>query len=366
MTEAAEEGRRFPCAMCGAKLAYAPGTEVLACAYCGHENRIAAKGSVAELDYLAGLRDLAATVPTVERRTVKCDACAASFEFDPKLHASACPFCASPIVVEPTLARVFQPQGVLPFQIAERDARGALKTWLGSRWFAPNSLRTAAEQNGSLSGLYVPFWTYDSQTATAYTGQRGDAYWVTQTVTVNVNGKPQRQTRRVRKIRWTPVSGRVARAFDDVLVVASHSLPRQYVEALAPWPLGAVKPYDAAWLAGYRAETYQVALDDGFEDARHQMDAVIRGDIRRDIGGDAQRIGHVDTRHANVTFKQVLLPVWMAAYRHGGKSYRFMVNAATGEVQGERPYSWVKIALAVVTVLILAGLGAAIYNAGGF
>ena len=49
------------------------------------------------------------------------------------------------------------------------------------------------------------------------------------------------------------------------------------------------------------------------------------------------------------------LPVWMAAYKYRGKTYRFVVNGQTGRVQGERPYSAWKIAAAVILGLILAG-----------
>jgi len=51
-----------------------------------------------------------------------------------------------------------------------------------------------------------------------------------------------------------------------------------------------------------------------------------------------------------------LLPIWMAAYQFQGKTYRFVVNGQTGKVQGERPWSWIKIAGAVLVVLILAGV----------
>jgi hypothetical protein len=45
----------------------------------------------------------------------------------------------------------------------------------------------------------------------------------------------------------------------------------------------------------------------------------------------------------------------MLAYRYHDRPYQVFVNGATGEVQGERPYSWVKITLAVTAGLI-AGL----------
>ncbi|MEM9975593.1 MAG: primosomal protein N' (replication factor Y) - superfamily II helicase, partial [Pseudomonadota bacterium] len=43
------------------------------------------------------------------------------------------------------------------------------------------------------------------------------------------------------------------------------------------------------------------------------------------------------------------------AYRYNGKSYRFVVNGRTGRVRGERPWSAIKIAFAVLLVAIVAG-----------
>ena len=45
----------------------------------------------------------------------------------------------------------------------------------------------------------------------------------------------------------------------------------------------------------------------------------------------------------------MLLPVWVAAFRFVGRPYRFVVNGRTGEVQGERPWSFWKIAGPIVT-----------------
>lgn len=86
------------------------------------------------------------------------------------------------------------------------------------------------------------------------------------------------------------------------------------------------------------------------------MNRVIEGDVRRDIGGDQQRITGLDTRVGKLTFKHVLLPVWLAAFRYHGKSYRFVVNGRTGAVEGERPYSTAKIAFAAIAGLALAAL----------
>ncbi len=134
------------------------------------------------------------------------------------------------------------------------------------------------------------------------------------TRTVVRNGK--RVQEQVPQIRWQPASGRVARFFDDVLVLASRALPKTFTDALEPWDLPALEPYQPEYLAGFRAEAYTVSLQDGYAEARAHMDRVIERDVRFDIGGDRQRIHAIDTEIRDVTFKHILLPVWLAAYRY--------------------------------------------------
>jgi hypothetical protein len=117
-----------------------------------------------------------------------------------------------------------------------------------------------------------------------------------------------------------------------------------------------MEPYQPEYLAGFRAEGYAVELEDAFVEARAIMDQTIHRDVKFDIGGDAQRVSAVDTKIGTLTFKHVLLPVWLAAYKYRGKTYRFVVNGQTGRVQGERPYSAFKITIAVIVGLILAGI----------
>jgi hypothetical protein len=146
----------------------------------------------------------------------------------------------------------------------------------------------------------------------------------------------------------------VARNFDDVLVLGATSLPQRFTDAIAPWDLSALSAYEPRYLAGFRAEGYTVPVEEGYTRAREIMNEAIARDVRRDIGGDGQRIGRLDTKVGRLTFKHVLLPVWMAAYRYGGKSYRFVINGRTGQVSGERPYSWIKIGLMVGLMFLAA------------
>jgi hypothetical protein len=256
--------------------------------------------------------------------------------------ATRCPFCDAAVVVEiPDDRPQILPQSVLPFGIDRKDADGHFAKWLASRWFAPNDLMQRCRKDG-MDGVYLPYWTYDSDTTTHYTGQRGEHYWETEQYT---DSQGKRQTRRVQKTRWYPANGVVHVPFEDVLVCGSRSVPEKLVDQLEPWDLPALRPFDDRFLAGFLAERYAVDLEQGFTRAGEKMALGIRGAIERDIGGDEQRIDTMDVQHENKRFKHVLLPLWISAFRYHDKVFRVTVNARTGEVSGERPWSWIKITL---------------------
>lgn len=350
---------RFPCPQCGADLRFSPGEGKLVCDHCGHTEPLTAQRSrtqtIQELDLRRGLE---AALPDTEMevsRISRCPNCGAEVEFDPAVHSTECPFCATPVVADTGESRHIKPKGVAPFDITEGQARAAMNQWLGSRWFAPSGLEEYSRKGRALQGVYVPYWTFDADTKSSYSGQRGTIYYETQAVQVrDPQGRVRTEMRQVPRIRWTPVSGRVARFFDDVLVLAARSLPKSHTDALLPWDLTRLQPYQPEFLAGFRAEGYTVSLQDGLTEARAYMDAMIERDVRFDIGGDRQEIRSINTEVSDVTFKHILLPVWTAAYRFRGQSFRFVVNGQTGKVEGERPWSPWKIAFAVVLGLIVA------------
>ena len=351
---------RFPCAQCGAVLNYAIGTRSMECRYCGHRNAIEHSDlRLKELDLSEALHKLqTADKLSHEEEDISCPNCAAHFEMSANTHAGECPFCGTTVVTGTSRSKPIKPKGLLPFAVTADEARASYQKWLKRRWFAPGALKKYARSDAQLNGVYIPYWTYDSDTATAYRGQRGEIYYVSQRYTTTQNGRTVTRTRQVPKVRWYRANGRTSRHFDDVLVGATRTLPRKITDWLAPWDLQNIVPYTEDYLAGFSSEVYQVDLDEGFNIAQTVMDKVIRDDVRQSIGGDQQRIHSVSTRHSDTTFKHVLLPVWSAGFQFRDKTYRFVVNGRTGKVRGERPYSVIKIALAGIaaTALVVSAL----------
>ena len=345
--------RQFPCTQCGANVEFAPGTDVLRCPYCGSETAIpAAKDEIGERAYDEAT-ELGESAETEEYTSVQCRSCAALVEPMPTHEAFPCPYCGSAIVATEKSQRLIKPQALLPFKIGKEQATKLFREWIRKLWFAPDALKKLAHIDDRLQGLYAPYWTYDADTVSRYTGQRGENYTVTRTRTVTRDGKQVTETYQDVEIRWYPARGRVSRDFNDMLVVGSRSLPRGLAEALEPWDLGNLVGYSDQYLSGFTAERYQVDVRGGWVRARERMEEVIRQDVKRDIGGDHQRISSLDTRHSDITFKHVLLPMWICSYRFRDKVFRFLVNARTGEVQGQRPWSWVKITLAALAAAVV-------------
>lgn len=345
------------CSCCGSKLVFAPGTLSLKCESCGTINEItvdenAKTEAVKELDLLND--SMIDDSQTEEIHTVKCNSCGAETTFDKNVISSKCDFCGSPLTVnQSSTVKKIKPAAMIPFQLEQHQACELYKRWLKDLWFAPSDLKNSASQTGSLSGVYIPYWTYDAKSTTNYIGERGIWYYTEERYK---DSQGQEKIRQVRHTRWSPAFGKVKNAFDDILLSASNTLPSAYLNSLQPWSLGSLVPYDEKFMSGFKAETYSIKVMDGFKTAQKIMEEEIRSTICEDIGGDEQRIGNMDINWYDLTYKHILLPIWISAYKYKDKSYRFVVNGQSGTVRGERPYSVIKIVMAIIAVIAVLTL----------
>jgi hypothetical protein len=348
----------FACPSCGAAMAFDPTRSALACAACGHSRALPAPSAdeqaqaLREQDYLDALRRVAAREPSFEARVVDCPSCGAQTHFEGHVIGDACAFCASPLLVDQAhVQRLIRAQAVLPFALDKKAAQRVFAQWVGSRWFAPNALKATVREAEGVKGIYLPWWTYDANTVTTYRGERGTQRRV-QDNRPNATAQAGAATTRV-VTDWSPASGAVPVGFDDILVAGSLSIAPHLARVLDQWDLSRLRPPADEVLAGFGVEVYRTGLEDGFGVARQRMDSAIDAAIRRDIGGDVQRVHAQQTVVDDIRFKHLLMPVWIGSYRFAGKPYQIVVNGQSGEVEGDRPWSKWKIALTIVWVLIV-------------
>ncbi len=367
VTNAPPEGKKFPCPQCGARLDYDPRVRGLACPYCGHKEKIRKDSSAAvlERDYLKYLdkqESDASPIPGRETQT-RCTGCGAMVLLEENVATERCPFCATHLENKPvSVAGMIAPECILPFKVDLRHAREAYTKWLHGLWFAPSQLTRAATL-GQLQGVYVPYWTYDTMTYTFYEGERGDNYtdWVTRTVR-DANGNTRTETVPVTRIAWSSVSGEVQHFFDDVLVCASKSVPQDLIDDVEPWEIAKLDGFLPEYLSGFRTERYAVGLKEGFQIAKSLIEPTIDRLVRQDIGGDHQRVHEQKTKHSAITFKHLLLPLWIAVYRYQDRTFQILVNGRSGKVTGKRPWSAWKIVRLVLLIAIVAGVVALVVS----
>lgn len=344
----------FTCSSCGAPQIFSPLIGKLICEFCNTQTPIkASEDIIHEYDFPKALSTLNAQKNQTIEKTIHCTKCGGSFVLTPYSFSSSCPYCSTPAITD--FIREITPKSLLPFTLTHVKAQVLFKKWVGSRWFAPSAFKKYLDGDHTLTGYYLPYWTYDSDTVSPYRGLRGDVYYVSVTKTIVSNGKRRQVRVQEARIRWTPTSGTVFVSFDDLTIGASKTISRAILDSLEPWDTTKLVNFDEKYLSGFEAEEYTIGLDNGFEFAKAKMSYKIEKNIRYDIGGDQQRVNYIDTQYNNISYKNVLFPMWTASFEWKNKTYHYAINAQSGKVAGERPYSSIKIALFLLSILTIVG-----------
>jgi DNA-directed RNA polymerase subunit RPC12/RpoP len=339
---------KYACPACGGEAHWNPAKKALVCPFCGTESpaTLQTRGAdtiIVEHDLAAALRD----IPDSKRGwqaakvSVKCQSCHAISVFDPERIGQRCEFCGSAqLVPYEQVKDAFSPESLLPFAINEPRARELVRAWYGRQWLAPNNLKKRALTD-TVRGLYLPYWTFDAKVQASWTAESGEYYYE------NVNGK------RVQRVHWSPASGDLGHVFDDELVPASTGVSAGLLRKIEPFPTATLIPYDPGYLAGWTVERYQLDLVSAATRSRDAMDEQLRQLCAADVPGDTHRNLQVDARYSDQRFKHILVPVWLLTYTYGSRVYQVAANGVTGTMAGDRPWSWIKITLLVIVVLMV-------------
>ncbi len=336
---------RWRCPTCGAWLAWNPARKALACASCSGTVPGDSAGPVTSHPFAVGALPAGTPGHDVE---LGCRGCGARIPLAAPTIAGRCTYCAAPVVATAETGASPLPDAVVAATVDLHGAQEAVARWVASRRLAPTAFKKGAAAP-RVTLAYHPLWVFDASTTSTYDGERGEDYTVTVWDTVtDSDGSTSQVAREETETRWYPASGTVARDFTDVAEPAGP-----HTRTDGSWDLSAAESYADDFLVGATATAATVPLTDGWSAATGTMRRTIESDACADIGGDHQRVSSVQTAYAATLYRYLLAPSWSGDYQWKGRLFTIEVNAETGTVSGDRPWSRVKIALLVALGLAL-------------
>ncbi len=338
------------CPRCGGVMDFDPATGGLKCPYCDYEQEIKIEEEQPETAQEMSFADAENTENCnwgVEKKTVLCKACGAESVYDVLEIAAVCPFCGSNQVMEASDKKTMAPGGVVPFRISDEQASQLFKNWIKGKFFCPKLAKESAKAK-SFKGVYLPYWTFDTQTVSEYRADYGK----------------DRRIRRGDQVQivtdWYATQGVYQAAFDDELVCATTNQNQSMLMGIEPYNTADNKSYKPEYVAGFAAERYAIGVKEAWESAKRSMKSKLHSSITQRIrskyGADRVRNLIINTKYAGITYKYLLLPVWISSYTYNGTVYKFMVNGQTGKVSGRTPISVPKVIITIIGVIALFAL----------
>ena len=350
-SETTEKETDKKCPNCGATVTFDPATGGMHCEYCGYTCELPKPdegNDVCEMDFESALHTESFNWGE-QKKSVQCKQCGAVSIYDALETAAVCPFCGSTNVMPAAKENTIAPGAVCPFEVTKEQAGGHFETWLKKKWFAPRKAKKNARPE-AFQGVYLPYWTYNAQTTSNFTARAGYDKTVK-----DKDGHSRTET------DWRRVMGVYQEFFDDVTVMASKRQENSGVEDCEPFDFSKLVPYTPRVMAGFAAERYSIGLKEGWHLAQQTIQSRLHSNIsnyvRRHWNADRTDSVSFSTLYSRITYKYLLVPVWISSFKYNEKVYQFAVNGQTGKVGGKAPVSAWRVILAIlIGIGVIAGL----------
>ena len=331
------------CSSCGGTMRYDVASYGCVCDFCGFTKKLhrPEEGvAVGEFDFNSALGK-ASSDWGITQRLVTCKQCGAIMLYDSDQMSGMCPFCGSAIVLTEQETLGIAPSAIIPFSVTKEQVAENFYKWNKFAFWSPESFRKG-KVLGNLTGVYIPYWTFDTNTVTTYSGRFG------YTTTTSDGGT---------STRWSDRSGIVEKFMNDVCICASRKfLNDKMLNGVAKFDAKELIPYTPEALAGFAAEKYTVGIDEAFN---YLKSGAIKNNIeyaaRKNESADCYQKLQLSTEYSDVKYKLVLVPMWLTACVYRGQVYNVAASGHSNRGNCNRPVSTLKIVLLILIILGIFG-----------
>lgn len=323
----------YKCPCCGGQVEFDAGTQQMKCPYCDTVFDVEALKNKDEALNQAASDQLDWKIPSdewsadeaMQMDVYTCKFCGGEIVADENTSATQCPFCGNPVMLSGRLSGGLKPKYVIPFQIDKKQAKEALKKFMGKKKLLPKNF-SADNHLDEIKGVYVPFWLFGANAnaqvhykATRTRSWRSGDYRYTETQYYDVFR-----------------SGSIA--FDHVPVDGSSKIPNEMMESIEPFDFSQARPFQTAFLSGFLADKYDVDAKVCVNRANERIKKSAEDAFRSTVNGYASVTAeHSSVQIGNGEAEYALYPVWLLTTTYEGKQYQFAMNGQTGNFVGNMP-----------------------------
>ena len=336
--------KSYKCPACGANTQFDTTAARIACKHCGYTSPIKPDPvGLTEAHHEFTLKTLSASNQGwgVKRKHMLCESCGAEFSITEDAITSTCPFCAANKVhISHAPVEFLRPEFIIPFKISLEKKQTLVNEWLRQGWFHPVDMVSNA-MTQKFTGIYLPFWIFDVKI---------NANWrahLESSDETEVTGKNNSQIEY--KDGW--VTGQTQLEINDIPHPGTNKASHVLLENLQPFQFEELKNYSPDYLAGWQAQNYNIPLEASWATAKEKIREIAKSTIRHQINGTKIRNFSMTAKFPDETWRYVLLPVYLSAYKYKNRTFQIMVNGQTGTVAGQKPVVWTKVWLTIALLL---------------
>ena len=264
-----------------------------------------------------------------------CPQCGAEIISQDNTAAAFCSFCGASTLLTSRLSRERKPDAIIPFKKTKEDCIAAYQKKMKRSFFAPNDFKDSRCVN-SFRGIYMPYWVYD----------------VSHKGVFNLHGKKYHREGSYDSTRHFTLSGKIDADYQGITHDAASEFSDDISESIAPYNIKELQHFNAAYLSGFYADTYDVDSRTYDEDVLKlttdlSYKQVSSNPVFQGYSIDLSETGKRNLFSTTMPYPHyALLPVWFMSYRKGDRVAYVTINGQTGKIAADMPVDYKKYALA--------------------